>query len=253
MAVQATHFAPVPTALLRDPSISSPAKALYALIRSYADFGKTDGAHPSQTTICEAMGCTLRSLLRWRSELRKTKWLRWKLIKSTGGEVRRTDYICNDLPMGSLHQRREVPASEQGGVPAPEHDNREPLYRETYTEKKPSAPTTRGDTWLTPFATTWTTAYGGTPAFGELAKHLAPLVKVHPVGEVLEHWERYLATTDGRYANAARFAQTFGKWGKPERPTAGLPDMYLTREEQEARRRKLATIPHLSAIAKAVM
>jgi hypothetical protein len=107
-----------------------------------------------------------------------------------------------------------------------------------------SAPAAPRETWLTPFGTTWQVAYGGDPAYGELAKHLHPLVVQHDHGEVLEHWGRYLEATDAQFVSPARFAQTYGRWGKPERPTRDhLPDMYLTLEEQAARRAKLAGTP----------
>ena len=57
-------------------------------------------------------------------------------------------------------------------------------------------------------------------------------------GEVLEHWTRYLESTDGQYASPARFAQTYGQYGKRQREPEGLPDMYLTLEEQAARKAK---------------
>lgn len=104
------------------------------------------------------------------------------------------------------------------------------------TKTKPSAPTAPRETWLTPFSDAWTATYGGVPAFGELAKCLKPLTGAHAPGEVLDHWVRYLAATEARFASPARFAQTFGSWGKPDRSRQPVPDMYLTLEEQEARR-----------------
>lgn len=96
-------------------------------------------------------------------------------------------------------------------------------------------------TWLTPFGDAWQERYGGAPAYGELGKHLKPLRDAHPVGEVLEHWGRYLEATEAAYVSPARFAQTYGMWGKPPRPSKDhVPDMYLTLEEQAARRAKQA-------------
>lgn len=125
----------MPTALLRDPTISPQAKALYAVIRSYADFGKAEGAYPSQGTICGAMAIGVTTLRRLRGELKAAGWMAWKLLKTTSGDVRRTDYICKDLAPPSLHQREEVPAPVAGGVlPSVvgnrETSNQEPLDRE---------------------------------------------------------------------------------------------------------------------------
>jgi len=136
LAAIATHFSPVPTALLRDASISLQAKALYAVIRSYADYGKGGGAYPSQATICRVAGISVSHLRRCREELRKAKWLRWTLLTSSAGDVRRTDYICNDLPGASMRPRQEVLPPVEGGVLPPVATNREPLHRETVTEKR---------------------------------------------------------------------------------------------------------------------
>jgi hypothetical protein len=139
LATIATHFSPVPTALLRDPTISLQAKALYAVIRSYADFGKAGGAHPSQATLCKVAGISMSHLRRCREELRKAKWLRWTLLTAPSGDVRRTDYTCHDVAGESLRPRLEVPPPVEGGVPPPAPTNREPYYRETYTEKSQKA------------------------------------------------------------------------------------------------------------------
>ena len=97
----------------------------------------------------------------------------------------------------------------------------------------------RKPTWLTPFGNAWHAVYGGEPAYGELAKHLKPLRDAHDLGEILEHWTRYLEMTEATYVSPARFAQTYGMWGKPKRPSKDhLPGMYLTLEEQAARQAK---------------
>lgn len=135
MATIATHFSPVPTALLRDPTVSPQAKALYAVIRSYADYGKVLGAFPSQATLCLDLGITVNHLKRLRTELQGAGWVRWRLVRNKRGDVRRTDYLCNDLAYQSTHRRVEVPPPVDGGVHPPAGANREPLYQEPRTEK----------------------------------------------------------------------------------------------------------------------
>ena len=104
----------------------------------------------------------------------------------------------------------------------------------------PSAPTAPVVTWLTPFSEAWKASYGGDPNFGQLAKSLKPLTEAHPPGEVLDHWTRYLAGTEAKYASPSRFTQTYGSWEKPDRARqTAVPDMYLTLEEQEARNTRL--------------
>jgi uncharacterized protein YdaU (DUF1376 family) len=109
---------------------------------------------------------------------------------------------------------------------------------------KPSAPKAPGATWLSPFLQAWTATYGGNANPGRLAKSLKPLTEAHAPGEVLDHWTRYLAATEARYASPERFAETFGSWAKPERAkqVGSLPDAYLTLEEQAARNAKARTL-----------
>lgn len=121
--------------MLRDPSISPQAKALYAVIRSYADYGKVLGAYPSQATLCLDLGITVNYLKRLRAELKAAGWVRWRLMRNPRGDVRRTDYLCNDLAYQSTHRQVEVPQPSGGGVHHPGPTNREPLYQEPVTEK----------------------------------------------------------------------------------------------------------------------
>lgn len=105
------------------------------------------------------------------------------------------------------------------------------------SKTKPSAPKAPRETWLSPFVEAWTVTYGGDPNCGELARYLKPLTGAHVPGEVLDHWTRYLAATEARFASPARFAQTYGSWVKPDRSRqTAVSDMYLTLEEQETRR-----------------
>ncbi len=109
---------------------------------------------------------------------------------------------------------------------------------------KPSSPKATGGSWLSPFLKAWTATYGGNANAGRLAKSLKPLTEAHAPGEVLDHWTRYLAATEARYASPERFAETFGSWAKPERSkqVAALPDAYLTLEEQAARNAKARSL-----------
>ena len=130
---------------------------------------------------------------------------------------------------------------EHSGV-SPEASGPDPPEVEVEVKSKSrttSAAARQRKTWLTPFGEAWHARYGGEPAYGELAAHLSPLRADHVLGEMLEHWTRYLEATEAKYVSPARFAQTYGHWGKPPRPAVDArPDMYLTLEEQEARRAK---------------
>lgn len=116
MSVRATSFAVVPTALLRDPRISPQAKALYTVIRSFADYGQTTGAHPGQATLLGALGFTSPSyLVRLRDELGRFGWLRWFVVRS-GGAVVRTDYECADDPWAAEEQPSPSPEVESPSI-----------------------------------------------------------------------------------------------------------------------------------------
>ena len=67
-------------------------------------------------------------------------------------------------------------------------------------------------TWLTPFGDDWREAYGGEPAWGEMAKVLKMPVDALGAKEVRTRWRMYLGRTDGQYASPTRFAQTIGIW-----------------------------------------
>lgn len=78
-----------------------------------------------------------------------------------------------------------------------------------------AAPTARRigrPSWLTPFATAWREKYGGEMSAGKAVKALSRLVELHGADEVLRRWTIYLAATAAEYANAPKFAETWGRW-----------------------------------------
>jgi hypothetical protein len=70
-------------------------------------------------------------------------------------------------------------------------------------------------TWLTPFADAWRTRYGGEMSAGKAVRALSQLVERHGADEVLRRWGIYLAATAAEYANAPKFAETWGRWDAP--------------------------------------
>ena len=70
-------------------------------------------------------------------------------------------------------------------------------------------------TWLTPFAEAWRARYGGEMSAGKAVKALARLVEQHGTEEVERRWGIYLAATAAEYANAPKFAETWGRWSAP--------------------------------------
>lgn len=63
------EFAVVPAELLRDPTISVQAKALYALMATYT------GERPGQNTLAEQAGVSDRTIRNWMNELEEAGWM----------------------------------------------------------------------------------------------------------------------------------------------------------------------------------
>jgi hypothetical protein len=105
----------------------------------------------------------------------------------------------------------------------------EPSFEPNYMQPAVAgrAADAKRETWLSPFYDAWCERYGGKPAVGPLAKALKTLVDEFGPDAVLGHWSAYLQSTDARFANPARFAQTYGSWsGQSRRSTPN--DNYLT-------------------------
>jgi hypothetical protein len=90
-------------------------------------------------------------------------------------------------------------------------------------------------TWLTPFADAWRAKYGGEMAAGTAVRSLRKLVDEYGSPEVERRWLIYTAATPPEYANAPKFAATWGRWDKaqltamPGRANLGFAPDVLTR------------------------
>lgn len=62
------HFTMIAPSLIRNPAISRDAKALYALIATYADVKERD-CYPSRARLARELNCTARSVTNWLNEL----------------------------------------------------------------------------------------------------------------------------------------------------------------------------------------
>jgi hypothetical protein len=77
-------------------------------------------------------------------------------------------------------------------------------------------------TWLTTFADAWRAKFGGEMSAGKAVSALSRLVAQHGAEETLRRWDIYLAATAAEYANAPKFAETWGRWAAAVvRPVAG--------------------------------
>jgi hypothetical protein len=109
----------------------------------------------------------------------------------------------------------EKPEAVKAGEKAPP-----PLKLEAHEPPKPEASRPpEGEhktTWLTPFADIWKEAAGGEMAFGPAAKNLKPLVDKFGTAQVQEHFRNYMKKTTAGMWSFARFATTYGTWGKEQ-------------------------------------
>jgi hypothetical protein len=88
-------------------------------------------------------------------------------------------------------------------------------------KKTTTATAARMDGWSGEAGDIWGQRMGGTIPYGEIGKHLKPLVDVHGWENVRPAWYAYLAKTDPNYASAATFAKKYGVYsGGPQAMSA---------------------------------
>lgn len=72
------HFAQIPQALIRDQTISRPARLLYGQFHSFAPNKRLAGlptTYVSQRKLAKTMGCTIQSISCWQKELVVKGWI----------------------------------------------------------------------------------------------------------------------------------------------------------------------------------
>jgi hypothetical protein len=206
------YFAQIPFALLDDPTADAESIATYCALRRFTDFGSNKGCFASHKRLAISAGISVRTLKRRLEWLRDNGWINWEGGTKTG---RSNNYSVNNSTDTSLAQ--EVGHSGLGGRPqtATRVGQPDPLPRdsnqETLTKRqKDSTPAA----WVRSLAEDWSNIYGGIPSHGQIGRHLKPLVETHGFEPVQERWRHYLESTEGRFASAARFAQTYGSWDR---------------------------------------
>lgn len=71
-------------------------------------------------------------------------------------------------------------------------------------------------TWLSPFAAVWRSAYPSAEIpYKQLAQALKPLVEAHPVERIVRELRGYLSETPAQFLNLRKFSATFGSWDRP--------------------------------------
>lgn len=87
----------------------------------------------------------------------------------------------------------------------------------TSDEKPPALPRApkQPAPWLGRFGAAWRERYGGKMPTGPAVGPLRTIIAAYGEEEAFRRWAIYLGATAGSFANAARFAATWGEWDHP--------------------------------------
>lgn len=97
------------------------------------------------------------------------------------------------------------------------------------------------ETWLSPFAAVWRSAYPSAQIpFKQLAQALKPLTDAHPPERIAVELAAYLQKTPPQFLNLRKFSATFGGWARPEAPK---PKPYQWRSVDECDRAAGIEVP----------
>lgn len=107
------HYAQVPHDLLTDDRTDSHHIAVYAALRSYCDFGSSEGAHPSDTAASERAGCARRTFIDRRQDLASWGWIDVRSGRENGATNR---YVIHGSVEGCASDAQGCAGDAQGGV-----------------------------------------------------------------------------------------------------------------------------------------
>lgn len=96
-------FAAVPVDLMEDPECDAMTIAVYAALKSFADFGSEHGAQVGDNRASERAGVSPRTLRRRRDRLREMGWIEWETVNTLFGWVNR--YTIHSTPPAKGAQR----------------------------------------------------------------------------------------------------------------------------------------------------
>lgn len=100
------HFAQVPFELLDDPEANAYVIATYVAVKSYADFGSTDGAEVGDPRASKRAGCSERKFRECREWLRQRGWIEWEQVPTKTGRINR--YVVHNSPAPVDEEAGEV-------------------------------------------------------------------------------------------------------------------------------------------------
>jgi len=188
------------------------------------DSGEDDGSYPGVRRMAELTGWSEKTVLHRLTKLRKAG----RVVSRKHGVGMLVSYfvLSPDIPTyrddgTSRHTGTSRHPDIEGGhdIPLTSRHVGHSILRGTTTTSLRGARARSGrtatpsDNWLAPYLQAWKDRYGGAGSAGQLARHLRPVEAEHGSGRTLRAWTAYLAQTEARFANASRFATTFGSWG----------------------------------------
>lgn len=123
------RFAKAYTKLLRDPSISPGAKALYCVLKSYAD--ANSHCHPATATLADNLGVNRKTAVKWLRELEDSRIItrtpRYRQSVQTT-----SDYLLDDAHFAVHLARKDGgPKSGPQGWPKKRTTEVDPLKKST--------------------------------------------------------------------------------------------------------------------------
>lgn len=204
------------------------------------DGGDALGAYPGREYLARRLGVSVSYIKKLFASLHKGGWI--KCERGGAGHLYRY-YV---RPMAATPEyppkREEMAATPEGthqgewrprGGPVaatPVSHSIEEYKKTTSRTAGSSQNATRGKRsekkpgWVVEAGDVWKEIYGGTVAYGEIGKHLKPLVDEHGWDVVRPCWVRYLKKEDGKFTSPAAFAKKFGLY-RGDGPTSALGDV----------------------------
>lgn len=126
------YFAQVPFALLKDEDADAHTVAVYAALRSYADFSDPrQGAKVSDKSAAKRAGCSPRTFRDRRDKLQEMGWIEWESGKKDG---RPNAYVIHASLEGGSVRDADPPRQETPTGSAGDADNRETVTRDSTTD-----------------------------------------------------------------------------------------------------------------------
>lgn len=122
-----------------------------------------------------------------------------------------------------VHEEASAPLAErkQGATPETEAEHRGRATPSARGKREPSEkppekpPPDRRAVWLPLFQAAWRERFEGEMPVQRSVRALRKLCEKNDPGEVLRRWVIYLAAVnDGQFANAEKFASTYGQWAQ---------------------------------------